>query len=202
MNYSSKNKAFTLVELIVVMTIATIMTTVFVVQQSKWSDQLAVDTQAYELALMIRQAQIYSLGVREYTAGAGDKFNVVYGVYFNTETAEKNKYTFFVDKNRNYILDTSEEIETKMLTRNIEIDRLCGLDNNGNEKCSPQAGIRKVSVIFYRPEPRAVVKFINPADNTQDQVYPPTKIFLKSTNSGREAYIKVEASGQISVVKI
>ena len=95
----SAKRGFTLIELIVVMTIATIITTALVVQQSKWSDQLAVNTQAYELALMIRQAQIYSLGVKEYTAGTGDKFNTGYGIHLDKSAS--NQYIFFADKNIN-----------------------------------------------------------------------------------------------------
>ena len=211
MNYSiffklkipAKWAGFTLVELIVVMAISTIIMTTLVIQQRTWDDRLALNTQTYEVALMIRQAQIFALGVREYTGeyGTNDKFDVVYGVYFNTSDSELNKYTFFVDKNRNYLLDTGEEIETKTLTRGITVEKLCGLQSGGQEKCSPTSGIRKVSVTFYRPEPKATVKFINPADNTQDNIYPPTKIFLKSANSNKEAYIKVETNGQVSIVQ-
>jgi prepilin-type N-terminal cleavage/methylation domain-containing protein len=95
MNYFSKLKikgftptpkslvsGFTLTELIVVITIATIITTALVFQQAKWNDNLAVSTQAYDLALMIRQAQIYSLGVKEDNSATGDKFNIGYGIYF------------------------------------------------------------------------------------------------------------------------
>jgi len=199
---SAKQKGFTLIELMVVMFIATVMITVLVIQQNKWGDNLAINTQAYELALMIRQAQVYSLGVREYTGGGvSDNFDVVYGVYFNTSDTERNQYSFFVDKNLNYVLDSGEELETKLLNRGIEIDRLCGIDSNGNEKCSPQSGIRKVSISFYRPETKAIVKFINPGDNTQDSIYPPTKIFLKSNSSDKEVYVKVEDNGQISIVQ-
>ena len=86
---------FTLVELIVVMSIATVIMTALIIQQSKWNDRLTVNTQAYELALMIRQAQIYSLGVREDMAGGGG-FDVGYGVYFDKDYVDSIGLKFFL----------------------------------------------------------------------------------------------------------
>lgn len=194
----NKNEGFTLTELIVVMAIATIITTALVIQQSKWNDQLAVNTQTYEMALMIRQAQIYSLGVREHTTSTGDKFNIGYGVY--VDISNTNRYSFFADKNKNLKMDAGEEIEVKMFTRGVAIEKMCGFNSSGTERCYPQNGIRKVAVSFYRPEPGAIIRFFNEADNPDTSIGPPTIVYLLSPK-GKESTIRVEANGQVSVTQ-
>lgn len=208
MNYFSKLKisakrGFTLVELLVVMTIATIITTSLIIQQSKWNDQLAVNTQAYELALMIRQAQIYSLGVREYMAGTGDKFNIGYGIYIDQNNP--GQYIFFVDKDGNLKYDSGEEIntETKTLTRGVTVNRFCGVKIVGqyDVKCSPDSGnMEKVSVSFFRPEPKANVSFIKNNGGVTPNYGAPATIYLRSTG-GKESSIKIEANGQVSIIQ-
>src|SRR3989344_9039724 len=137
-NKDKVKSGFTLVELLVVMSIFTIITTALVIQQSKWSDRLALKTQIYELALNLRQAQINSLGVREYTTGTGDKFNLGYGIYFDQNNL--NQYMFFADKDGDKEYDVGEVVETKTFTRGVTINRFCGLNLGLQERCSDQAG--------------------------------------------------------------
>jgi len=172
----------------VVVTIATIILTSLVIQQSKWNDNLAVNTQSYEMALMIRQAQIYGLGVREYTTGSGDRFNIAYGVYADKSTTNNAKqYIFFADANMNGSYDSGEAIETKIFNRGVTIDRVCG---NTSENCSsPNA----VSITFYRPDPKANMVF-----NPPTGFGPPAAIYLKSKNN-KQYKISVQANGQVSV---
>ena len=167
--------------------IAIILMTTLVIQQGKWNDNLAVSTQAYEMALMIRQAQINSLGVKEYQAGSGDKFNLGYGVYFDTTFT---RYIYFVDKDRDKIYDDpGEKIEEKTFIRGVTIEKFCG---NVGETCS---GLNSINVSFFRPEPKATIIF-NPSGGFSS----PATIYLKS--SGNIKYkIKVEANGQISITK-
>src|SRR4030042_5264351 len=117
----SKQAGFSMTELIVVMAIASVIMTTIVVQQSQWNKRLAVNTQAYELALMIRQAQIYSLGVKEYTAGAGDKFDIGYGVHIGRTGPLSDKYILFADKDKDLLYDDPvEKIEEKVFKRKVK----------------------------------------------------------------------------------
>ena len=198
------NRAFTLVELIVVMAIATVMMTVLVVQQNQWNDSLVVSTQAYEMTLMIRQAQVYSLGVREDTAGTGDKFDVGYGVYIDVNTPDR--YTFFADRNGNKSYDPEEEVETKTLTRGVTIDKICGIhQGNNDEKCSIGfQQLDEINISFFRPEPKANINFLRVNVNGGKDIVPlnpPVMIYLKS--SGNKQYkVTVEISGEISVAPV
>lgn len=201
MNYFSKSRisssraGFTLIEFLVVMTIAIVMITSLIIQQSEWNDRLTVNTQAYELALVIRQAQIYSLGVREYPAGTGDKFDVGYGVHFDQTFT---RYIYFADTNKNQIYDVGEEVETKTFTRGVTIDRICG-QRNSSESCSEP--LDHISVSFVRPEPKANISFINGGGNPAPNFDPPASIYLRS--QGNNQYkITVEANGQVSISQI
>jgi len=193
MNFSIffKKRGFTLIELMVVMSIATIMMAVLIFQQNKWSDQLSVNTQAYEMVLMIRQAQIYSLGVREDTGGTGDKFNVGYGIYMNQSNA--NQYIYFADRDGDQKYDSGEAIETKTFSRGVTIKDVCGSSN-----CFFTGGgpLWQASISFFRPETKANIKLLNNGGSQVDN--PPVIIKLKSPK-GKEANITVETNGQISI---
>ena len=168
--------------------------TTLVFQQNKWNDRLTVNSQAYELALMIRQAQIYSLGVREYTAGTGDKFNIGYGVYLTQ--GNLNGFVFFADKNGNQKYDTGEAIETKTFTRGVTIKDVCGVDTNG---CFPGTGpLASVSISFFRPEIKANISLLNAGGASTG--LPPVTIRLRSTG-GSYSSVEVGTSGQVSIIQ-
>lgn len=187
-----RSGGFTLLELIVVMTIAMIVMTSLVVQQSQWNDQLAVNTQSYEIVLMIRQAQVYSLGVRESATGSGN-FDIGYGVHF--DSANFTGYVYFVDSNKNQKYDSGEEIETKTFTRGITISKICGI-KNGNENCSNP--LDKIDISFFRPEPKANISFIKTNGNPAPNFSPPATIYLQSS-SGKTSFVKIESNGQVSM---
>lgn len=186
----TKKRGFTLAELLVVMAIATILTTILVVQQNSWNDQLTVNTQAYELALMVRQAQIYSLGVKVDPLGQNDKFNVSYGVYFNNNNTQ---YIFFADRDGDQKYDSGEALETKSFNRGVNIKDVCG-----DDRCIFSGGgpLRQASVSFLRPETQAYIKLLNDGGNPVD--VPPLSIYLQSVK-GKVYLVKVETNGQISI---
>lgn len=202
-------RGFTVIEFAVVMTIATIITTALIIQHNKWNDYLAVKTQAYELSLLIRQAQIWSLGVREDLGGSGDKFNIGYGVRTDSVSGLNNKITFFADRNGNRKLNVNqpEEVvsETKALSRGVVIEKVCGMFS-GVESCSPQNNLNKLDITFLRPDPKAVIKFLknqscggnNSCVDANGGYSPPAKIYLLSPK-GNRVVVKVEANGQISI---
>jgi prepilin-type N-terminal cleavage/methylation domain-containing protein len=187
---------FTLIELVVVMAIATIMMTALIINQNTWNDQLAVNTQAYELVLMIRQAQIYSLGAREDTAGSGDKFNIGYGVHF--DQSNLNRYVFFADRNGNKKWDSGEEIEIKTFNRGVTIEKFCGI-RSGSETCSNP--LDKMDISFFRPETRANLVFLNGGSNPAPGFTPPATVYIRSLNGNRHK-ITVETNGQVSITQI
>ena len=189
---AKRSGGFTLVELIVVMAIAIVMITSLVIQQSSWNDSLSVSTQAYEMALMIRQAQIYSLGVKEDTAGGGDKFNIGYGIHFDTNPA---RYIYFADRNGNQKYDSGEETETKTFTRGVTVEDVCG-----SSECIYTGGgpLKKAGILFFRPEAKAIISLLNNGGNSVDS--PPVTVTLKSVG-GKEYKVIVQTNGQVSITQ-
>lgn len=158
---------FTLIELLVVITIATIITTAFVIKNQEWNRVFAVTSQTYDLALSIRQAQIYSLAVKEDTGSTSDKFNVSYGVH--VDYATPTQFIMFVDRNLNGIYDNGEGLETKTLKREVRITSICGNRSNGATFCSdsqPGSTVTgKINITFRRPETLPVLVFQEPGGN-------------------------------------
>jgi prepilin-type N-terminal cleavage/methylation domain-containing protein len=187
---AKRSGGFTITELIVVAAIVSVITTAVVIQQGSWNSQLAVKTQAYELTMMIRQAQVYSLGVKEDKAGVGDKFNVGYGVYLDNNNA---RYIYFADRNINQLYDLGEEIETKTFARGTTIKDICGIS-----LCIYSGGgaFRHANISFFRPDPKANIMLTNPGGQKKDD--PPVTITLQS-EGGITYSIKVEANGQVSM---
>lgn len=199
----AKWAGFTLIELLVVMTIATILMTALVVQQNSWGDQLSVNIQAYELALMIRQAQIYSLAVKADLSNPGDKFETRYGIQFDIDL--NSQYRFFSDRNADLKwTSSSETIETKNLTKGVVVDKFCSINGVGNETCStnpPTGNYRRLSISFHRPDTKAIIRFLNNGANGGNTFGAPVdkaRIYLKSPNN-KISSVTIEDNGQISI---
>jgi len=201
--FFKKNNGFTLLELLVVITISTILLTAVVFQQRGWNDRLAVSSQAYEMVLMIRQAQIYSLGTMKDSLGTGgDNFNVGYGVYVDQDVPDR--YIFFADRNGDkiYTLSADGQATEKVFTRGVIVSKICGVHiGNASETCTPFNKLSKVMVSFFRPEPSAYLNLLDEDNVTITPLDPPVMIYLKSP-LGKEYKVTVEINGQISIVQV
>ncbi len=104
-----RKTGFTLIELIIVVAIIAIITVGVIFNHNQLSDELQLRHSADVLALKLREAQAFGLGVREVTnppAGlnSDEVFQAAYGVFFDTvhpddETTEgdNTKFIYFVD---------------------------------------------------------------------------------------------------------
>lgn len=192
-------KGFTVMELMVVTTISTIILAVIVFQQNKWADRLLLNSQVYELTLQIRQAQVYGLGVKEFTTGGGDTFNIGYGVH--VEDSDLVRYIFFADRNKNKIYDSGEAIETKILTRGVVIDRFCDIDINTLVETCNGGSLRKLGVSFARPEAKANILFLNNGGNPTPGLGNNRAVIYLRSPGGKISSVKIENSGQVSIVQ-
>jgi prepilin-type N-terminal cleavage/methylation domain-containing protein len=216
-NKTPHNKAFTLIELMVVVAIITIMMTVFLLGRNKLSDQLTIKNQIFTMAGNIRQAQSYSLAVR---ADSGN-FNTSYGVQFNAcDNPARTYYYLFTDQNKNGYWDTGEpkqqidyvtgfKARRIYLKENVSgawVDRMYPPLTNPSNCNNFAGGDTKptiVSLTFVRPSPIARVSFFsqNGTNRTNPSLYAaPICVEMENANDAtQKMFLGVEETGQVSI---
>lgn len=88
----SLSKGFTLVELMVVLAIVGIITTIVFTSQNSFNNTLVLANTAYDIALTLRSAQTYGLSSRATASGIG---NTGYGLHFGSGT--QGSFILFAD---------------------------------------------------------------------------------------------------------
>lgn len=185
-------QGFSTIELLVVISIFALISTVVLAKQNQFNTGILLTNLAYEVALNIRQAQVYGLSIREFGVGSGN-FNAGYGVHFTSATP--GAFIFFGDVNNNSRYDgTGELIESVTLHQNNTISDICGVNGSGDSDCASTGALSSIDITFVRPDPDAVI--IDPDLGTQ---YRQAKIVLSSPQGNVKTVI-TESTGQISVI--
>jgi|SRR3989344_4802333 len=202
--YSKDNRGFTLIELLVSISIVSVILTVIVLNQSTYTDSIALFNLADEISSTVSQAQAYGIGVREFSPGSSE-FSISYGLTFNILASGSNKaYLSFADRNNNKIYDgnwscptggASECLGKVDITRNSFIESLCVVRVSAADICT----VGRVDISFARPNTEAQILFFN----NGGQLFNPAnmkgaKIVLESSG-GLTRLVTVYATGQISV---
>jgi prepilin-type N-terminal cleavage/methylation domain-containing protein len=155
-NFLSKQtqKGFTLIELIVVVAIIAVISALSLFNSSKLNSSVLLSNTAYEVGLIIRDAQVAGLGAKVISGNVGGTTVATtsnQGIYFDIKKPEQ--VVFFADLNRNNTYDEQSEqsqifkIENKRAGKILSI---CKTTNN-----IPYCNVEKVSIIFKRPNPEA-----------------------------------------------
>lgn len=194
-------KGFSLPELIVVIGIFVIISSVAMFNQGKLSSSVLLTNMGYEVGLAVREAQTYGIGVRSEDAEGGN-FSGQYGVFFDISSeASKRQIIVFADgvggQNPNFTYEPGEEkyIYEFENRRGNKISALCvGEITDG--ACSSDVG-NTLSILFKRPNPAAMVfsSTFNPAEPRSDRIY----IIISSLNGDDCRAVIVESTGQIRV---
>lgn len=184
-------RAFTLIELMVVVSIVAFFSIVTLVSHQKFGDSIAINNLAYDVALTIREAQIYGTSVRTQDVEPGS-FDHAYGVRFRM--SEPTQYLSFVDLNDSNSYNSGELLDTYDIGRGNHIFDLCvEVSGGGSEKCASLGTLSAVHVTFKRPDPDATF-ITNPGYPLASAV----RIHIKSP-TGLEKVIRATKTGQISV---
>lgn len=199
---SQKNKGFSLVELLVVVSIFVIITGVVLFNQNKFSSDISITNVSYAIALQIRQAQVYGTLVRSPNF---TEYDLSYGVHFFKEANNLSTFYFFADNNRNNKFDdpsVDNLISSHMLGEGNTISSICTYQTIGNnERCMGDSestnDLSSVDIMFKRPDPSAKIFDSLTGTNTPLQE---AKIFVKSSLRDKERIIRVLGTGQISVL--
>lgn len=193
---NKKNKGFTLAEIIVVVSIISVLGSVVIFSYSNFNDRLALSTSAQEMALAIREAQTYGINVKETSIGGGD-FTRAFGIYFDQTNGSNTKYYVFADKDNNKrygdalgSCSGSECVEMFTLRNGIYISAIGG-------SCPSSNSSTALHISFLRPNPDAMISFTNSIGLTcSDQSL--GTVTLQSPK-GRTVSVNVYKTGQIDV---
>ena len=195
----SKNKAFTLVEVMVSVSIVSVIMATVLFNYSNFNNNLTLTSSGQELAIAVRQAQTYGLTVKEVTPGGG-QFSSAYGIYFDPTGEPSNYYIFAdIDGDKKYDIGSgcgsgnTECIEKFSLRNNIKISSICD-----GSACPPDNSVKMMNVTFLRPNPDAGIYFTD--NGGQIKVGPSlTGKVVLSSPSGKTLTVTIESTGQVLV---
>ena len=220
-NKNKYTKGATLLEMMVVISIFVVISTVTVFNYGQFNSSMSTQNLVDDIALSIRKAQSYAIGVR----GVNDVFLGGYGVRFSVnplvsgdEYKSSNKsFVVFAemgDKNYGYDygayngcgdpIDGDECIEILKILSSDEISSI-KIYGASDSEIGTLVGDDALDIVFYRPNPEPFFCYKeNPLSGycsigMEDVVY--VKIDVKNTAGGVETVrtIRISNSGQISV---
>ena len=191
----SLSKGFTLVELLVVVSIMLIITSTLLLQQQKFNSATLMRTLAYNIALSIRQAQVYGTSVVGTNQSGATTFAAGYGIYFSSTV----DYLLFADFNNNgrYNSGNEEHKKTFTLGSGYTISNFCAVVTPSSYYCKSGGtgtNITSIAISFKRPNPDAQLVELTDVSTAVSSAY----IQLKSPGGDTRA-ISVTTTGQISV---
>ena len=162
---------------------------VVLVNNNRFGGQVQLENLAYDVALSIRQAQVYGISVQRYGA---DNFSSGYGMHFTTD--DNVHYELFADADEDGFFTTNENVPPSPYTirSGFQISHLCAPEGADATSCTH---VSKLDIIFIRPEPGAFIR-----KNGESTTMESARIVLSSPR-GDIMSVTVGANGQISVLR-
>lgn len=187
-----------MIELLVVTAIITVVTGVVLANNARFGGVVLLENLTYDIALSIRQAQIFGIAVQRFGAST---FSAGYGVHF--DMSSPSNYVVFADaltENGMYDCpspgtDTCELVQTTTVTLGYRVQSLCITPPGGAENC----GISKLDIMFRRPEPDAWISGSDVSCFLQHTACGESSRIVLASPRGETMSIVVDANGQVSV---
>jgi len=179
-------RGFTLIELLVTVGIFVLVSSLILANYPKFASRISLSRTAQEIALSLKKAQSFGLGVREF--GAGSSIFPGYGVHF--DLAADREYLIFADINANKSYDASSElVELFQIETSPRIISLCA-----GEKTQPpgDCSLTNLDITYLRPAPNIFFK------GGVQISYSDVEVKIASPD-GTTRTITVWTTGQISV---
>jgi len=207
------HKGFSLVELIIVIAIFLVITMVVVFNQNRFSSDISISNISYQIALQIRQAQVFGTLVRDIGGeqSVPTDFDLGYGVNFFKNTDSSIGFSIFADADSNVPAGgisgngkyddggVDVNISTFNLSEGNTITEVCVFPNSGagDSSCMNSADESgQVDIVFRRPEPDAIISGGSIVDAQR------AEIIVTSALRDRQKKITVRNTGQISVTNV
>lgn len=185
---------FTLIELLVVMGIMIVITTLVLARYSQFNGVVLLRSLAYDVALSIREAQVYGISGKS----SGGVFAYRYGVHLSK--TDSTRYRLFGDTNNNIAYEASEVVTAYSMRPGYGISEMCAhRSSDGTEICATSGGISSVTIMFKRPEPDAIIRAC-PSAGPCVAAIDATITLVSPTGATRS--VTVTSTGQISVKQV
>ncbi len=153
-----KNRGFTLVELMVVIAVMLIITSVQLFNYSQFNSVTITNNLAYDIALALRQAQSYGMAVRGVDTHLSNlDFDVPYGIHFDRSSL--GQFVLFADVNESNSYDSDSSTEN-LQTYTIRAGGVvAGVTVYTNDMSVPDddCAIEDIDILFKRPDPEPYV---------------------------------------------
>jgi prepilin-type N-terminal cleavage/methylation domain-containing protein len=157
-SYYSLQSGMTYVELIVVLSIFAVMSSIVIFNYGGFQANVDIKNLASNIALKIVEAQNSSLSGLQQT-GALPSWKPAYGVYFNKQTSPSS-FIYFADLNDNGLYDGAgcggECLNQISITKNNVISNLNVFYQDGTNACATTCPA-DLTVSFKRPDSGAVL---------------------------------------------
>ncbi len=183
----SGSNGFTLIELLTVTAIIVIVSSIILVNNNRFGGVVQLENLTYDVALSIRQAQVYGISVERY--GAND-FSGAYGMHF--AVGDPTHYELFADSDKDGFFSAGENVAPSPYTirSGFKINRLCSPQGADPSSCT---SVSTLDITFKRPESSAYIRKDGGAGIVES-----ARIVLVSPR-GDIMSVVVGANGQISV---
>jgi prepilin-type N-terminal cleavage/methylation domain-containing protein len=208
-----RKRGFTLVEMLVVLAIIAVLTTIVVTGQSNYNKTLLLTDTSYTVALSARQAQSYGLASRKY----GNVQNAGYGLHFSN--AMPGSYLFFADttnalsapsncplgtpgtleeKPGNCRFDSADGVvNTYAFSRGFTVKQFCGKAGLTRYCSTDSAPLTTLDLVFTRPNTSTTVSgLVNGSILTS---FSCAEVTLADQSGEESRTIRFSALGEISV---
>ena len=205
---------FTLVELLITLSIFAVTTTIVMFSQSQFDNSVILTNLAYDVAVTLRQAQTYGVNVKEFVPASGARGFYPYGIFFST--SDIRDYIMFADatgghyENGSYVGDNLYEsadmscpssdpecVNRYSIKNGNYIYSICAGSSDGDcNTNAPSTG--RLMISFNRPESDAKIFWVSTTGSlSAQQSY--AKIVVSSSNGASRKSIIVTGTGQIYV---
>lgn len=149
--FRSSSKAFTVIELMLVVGVITILTGVFLLQQRQFDSTTLLRSLAYRTALSVREAQTFGTSVRFAGTGTNYKAATAYGVHFSASSPTTYYLFADADGDRARAADGSEDVDTFILRNNFRIGDFSATAGTTASSTLNGGTLTSLTIIFIRP---------------------------------------------------
>ncbi len=209
-NQYKKTKGFTLIELMIVVSIVAMISAVVLSNMPLYKGNILIDREAGNLTLALRKAQQYSIAVRKFDAtissipGAcnGNLYLSQFPAYgIVLDMAQPSKYFMYADPDCDKKSDTytNDLIETTTLENRVFVEDICiNIDSIPPYTCSSGGTIGSAEIWSVRPGPTIEFRIYGTGGNSISPFPQSLKVFLRVSDGGRRS-VTIRNSGQVSI---